>query len=423
MAFDIYPITDFNNLNVDWMIQQMSDQTEHLDNLDAGVSANADAIAQEVLDRQGADAGLQYQIDNITAGLTPVLDRTQNVLSKRHVLFVMDSFGSWPSSGNSAADCAADYMGLQAGDWELIYAAAYGFATSPGFYDLLTNASITITRDEITDVVFIAGNNDLGAAENTVQTNMTAITTWIKSNIQNAKVWVMFDAYRPLTGSTNSYQSTQVIYERCAAKAEMTYVNIAPAYHATDYVDFVNGGGVHPTLDGSKALGYAVAQALSGSRDPNGGRSWTFLGLTPGAVVTAISTGFAINCRFGDALELYINPGATWTVNSASWRCVGGNIWNAQGTWYDAADVTSAFFNSPSVYPFTILAPCTFECTDTGADALMDGFVGMRFTSGKLKCTFFGDANRNAGTANEGWAKISKVHFKGGSYTLSAFNN
>ena len=422
-----YPITDFNNLNVDWMIGQMSEQATDIDTLEAGVSANADAIAQEVLDRQAADAGLQYQIDNITIGTALVLPRTPNVNTIRQIVFVTDSFGSFPDAASSFVEECAANMNLQLGNWQKIYQAGSGFYLSDAtkrFLTMIQNATITLIPDEVTDFVFVGGNNDLGAGLGDIRGQVVACAQWVQSNYPNAKVWVVFDAFRTLSGpDANASQTTQKAYQEGAAMEGAVYATVAPAMHG---VDLIRSDGVHPTNSGVVALGKALSEVLVGSPNPTGGRSWAKVTGTPSSVVTALEDGWMMNSINGDMIEVFINPGYTWTVNSASWRAVGGNMWYANGhTWYDAAtDVTAAFFNSPSLYPFTIAAPCCFECdTADGGAPYMNGFTMIRFTGGKIKCVFFGDPNRNAGTANEGWAKISKVHFFGGSWTLSALNN
>ena len=420
-----YPITDFNNLNVDWMIGQMSEQSDDIDTLQAGVAANAQAILDEEGARQLEDANLQYQIDNITIGTALVLPRTPNVNTIRQIVFVTDSFGSFPDASSSFVEECAANMNLQAGNWQKIYQAGSGFYLSDAskrFLTMIQNANITLTPDEVTDFVFVGGNNDLGAGLGNIRGQVVACAQWVQSNYVNAKVWVVFDAFRTLSGpDSNASQTTQKAYQEGAAMEGAVFATVAPAMHG---VDLIRADGVHPTDAGVVALGKALSEVLVGSPDPNGGRTWAQVVATPGAVVTALEAGWMMNSVNGDMIEVYINPGYTWTVNSTSWRAVGGNIWYAQGhTWYDVGTVTAAFFNSPSLYPFTIAAPCCFECVDTPGDPYMNGYTMIKFYAGHIYATFFGDPNRNAGTANEGWAKISKVHFFGGSWTLSALNN
>lgn len=438
MAFQRYPITDFNNLNVDWMIGQLSEQTTDIDNLEAGVTANADAIAQEVLDRQTEDAGLQYQIDNIIAGTAQVKDRTLNINSLRQMVVVTDSFGSYPNVNNSFVEEAMANLNIPAASFQKIYQAGSGFYlsdTSKRFYTMIQNAAISLTPDEVTDFVFVGGNNDLGAGLGDIRGEVVNCAQWVHTNYVNAKVWIIFDAWRPLSGPHNLNpgnftQITQKAYQEGAALEGSVFATVAPAMHG---IDLLLADGVHPSATGVIALGKAVAEVLAGSPNPTGGRTWAQVTVTPGSIVTALDNGWMLNCYNGDMIEIMINPGYTWTVNSGSWRCIGMNRWYGYSPYndplygnhviYEVGPVTAAFFNSTTLYPFEILAPCTFECTDTGADALMDGFVNMRFDTGKLYCFFIGDAMRHAGTSNEGWAKISKVHFKGGSWTLSALNN
>lgn len=425
MAFTRYPITDYNNLNVDWMIEQISTNKEDISDLSSGVSGNAAAIQQEARDRAAADEDLQTQIDNIEIGQAAVMDRRPNVNQIRKVVFVTDSFGSFPDAASSFVEEAASNLNLQPGNWEKIYQAGSGFYlsdTTKRFLTMIQNATIQLEPAEVTDFVFVGGNNDLGAALNSIRGQVIACAQWVAANYANARVWVIFDAWRPLSGpDSNASQNTQKAYMEGAAMEGATYATAAPAMHG---VDLIRSDGVHPTDAGVVALGKAVSEILAGSPDPTGGRTWAQVAITPGAVVTNLEAGWMINSYNGNMIEVYINPGYTWTVNSTSWRAVGGNIWYSNGhTWYDVGTVTAAFFNSPSLYPFTMMAPATFECTDSGADALMDGFVALRFYGGHLYATFFGDAMRHAGTANAGWAQISKVHFKGGSWTLSALNN
>lgn len=428
MAFQRYPFTDFNNLNVDWMIGQLAEQTEALDDQAAGIAANAQAIIDEASTRQTEDAGLQYQIDNIIAGTARVLDRRPNVNQIRQIVFVTDSFGSFPDASSSFVEECAANLNLQPGNWEKIYQAGAGFYLSDStkrFLTMITNATITLTPEEVTDFVFVGGNNDLGAGLGNIRNQIVLCAQWVATNYPNARVWVIFDAWRPQsTSDGNAGQTTQKAYQEGAALEGATFATAAPAMHG---VDLIRSDGVHPTDDGVVALGKAVAEILAGSPNPTGGRTWAQVKVTPSAVVTALENGWMMNSYNGDMVEVYINPGYTWTVNAASWRPVGGNIWYNNGSvnhvFFDAGTVTEAFFNSTSLYPFTIMAPCTFECTDTGDDTYMDGYTAIRFTGGHVYCTFFGNAMRNKGTANQGWAKISKIHFKGGSWTLSALNN
>ncbi len=424
MAFNRYPYTDYNNLNLDWIVERVKGNEDGIAQNAEDVRELEDALESEERERAAADADLQNQIDNIEIGKAAVLDRRPNVNTSRKIVWVTDSFGSFPNASASFVEEAAADLNLAPGTFQKIYQAGAGFYlsdTSKRFRTMIENANITIQPDEVTDFVFVGGNNDLGAALGSIRDQVIQCCQWVAASFPNARVWVIFDAWRPLSGpDSNASQTTQKAYMEGAAMEGATYATAAPAMHG---VDLIRADGVHPTDAGVVALGKCVAEILAGSPDPTGGRTWAQVAVTPGAVVTAIEAGWMMNCYNGSMIEVYINPGYTWTVNSTSWRAVGGNIWYSQGhTFYDVGTVTAAFFNSPSLYPFTMIAPCTFDCAD-GGPAHMDGFTMIRFTGGHVYAAFFGDAMRNAGTANEGWAKISKVHFKGGSYTLSAFNN
>lgn len=194
-----------------------------------------------------------------------------NLTSDRKFIFIGDSYGDgynptgdgvgWPTL---VSNCLGKTIGVNA--WSASTGSA-GFCRAENdnrAFDYLLNTVIaqltTSQKEEITDVVFGGGYNELGHTNNEIFAGMARCRTLVRNNLPNAKMWVLAIGWSIQSESRrnlcNIYRSA---YSENANQHNMIY---RECYDSLQDTACLSADGVHPSYQGYVDLATAISREL-----------------------------------------------------------------------------------------------------------------------------------------------------------------
>ena len=270
MVFAKYPITDYNNLNVDWMVDKLRENTDNIDLNAAGLTAEteareaADSAEKEA--REQADANLQAQIDILSPfNVTDYLAVNKKSLPGQ-ILLIGDSYlAGWTPDGDVTdwGTVLAGSLGKTIGTDLFRYPlGGAGFCNAPGgrtFISLLNESAAdpAIDASKVTYIIAAGGWNDRGFTLEAMAAAVRSFYATARSLYPNSIVYVANVGY----GSGSTYTT----YQKAAVSDGYSHGNplgdlwTVLAAHASDYL---SSDGIHPNADGNAALAEAIYQKL-----------------------------------------------------------------------------------------------------------------------------------------------------------------
>lgn len=242
-----YPYTDFHEMNLDWLLQQMKELNERMDNFVTEITADIIPIVQQAIEEGLID--VTYDSTNETvvlvpgAGVTsqhlakffqinnykyPVADQTardtiNNWISNfnytsgnmyKKAIFIGDSFlAGWSPDGEytSWGVILAGKLGLTVDTSAFIYyQGGAGFVATNqdrNFITMLTEAinDNRFSNDDIDLIVVGGGQNDQWTTTSVTMAAMSNFSTAAKANFPNARIYVAnmcFSQYKAASRST-----------------------------------------------------------------------------------------------------------------------------------------------------------------------------------------------------------------------------
>lgn len=214
MAFTKYPITDYNNLNVDWIIEstkQNLEETAELSDrvtmLESNVEAQVDQwledekpeIVQDVIDSVGALSRLRNFVligDSFSIGITPGIGTYDGIGWADWCKTWIEQYTNskvWTSRG-------------------LVAPGNSGFASTLPYSQHLTYVAGLMTDDEkasITDIIVLGGSNDLAYLAS-VEPAIAAFMAQAKATFPNAQVKIGW-----LGSNIYGMYNARAYYESC----------------------------------------------------------------------------------------------------------------------------------------------------------------------------------------------------------------
>ena len=194
-----------------------------------------------------------------------------NLLYDRKFILIGDSYLESPSVATSWGHYIEEYFGIDVVVSLPVSGGGFWVNNANLFLNALSNASIS-NKDKITDIVVCGGINDIAGTFNRTNLN-TAINnfcTYCKENYPNAKVRIGFIG-NVIAGTTyaSGYSYEKLIngietYKNCTEYGAVYLNGVEVIMH--DYRNINKNDYLHPTQDGSKALGRGIGEAIySGS--------------------------------------------------------------------------------------------------------------------------------------------------------------
>lgn len=270
MAFTKYPITDYNNLNLDWLVEQTRENTDNID-------LNASGLASEILTRAGDDAAerqarinADQNLQNQINVLSPVNVTDYVAINKRslpgQILLIGDSYlEGWTPDGHVTdwGTALATLLDKTVGTDLFKYARGGSglVAANAGrtFRSLLAEAAQdpAITAGKVTYIIAGGGWNDHSHSAGEIADAASAFYADAKTLYPNAIVYVANMGYAP-GASYSVFQKNNVSdgYGRRNALGDLW--TVLAAYPEL----YLSSDGIHPNSAGSAALARAVYDVL-----------------------------------------------------------------------------------------------------------------------------------------------------------------
>ncbi len=404
-----YPITDFNNLNLDWLVEQTRENTDDISDLSAGVSGNAAAIQAEADERERVDDDLQDQIDAIQAGAA--LDRMLNVDSKRQVIFIADSYGLVNSP--CFCDKAASALGISASNYQLIAKGSAGFQRAVydvnyTFLHMLQTATITLSPSLVTDIIVCGGANDIGANTADLYTAIQNFANYCHATYINAKVSVYFTAYRMDISNSNAYVNCYNDMAYGCGLAGVKFANLSTALHS---LGLLASDKIHPNGTGDASLGRALAIAMVGGDPQSIGIGQNNFTMTIVAPCVSIGAWAISNAITNGLLYVHFTGNQTWQFDDTSAiNCNGG-------TWYKLADITGGNLMVNSAHTYATVMSLNVTIFFMNGDVL-PATMDVRIRNCELHVRFW--CLKNSAWKN---GAIDRIITGSGSFTLDPIRN
>ena len=184
---------------------------------------------------------------------------------KRKYLFIGDSYGStYTAEGVTITgwlDKIGNIMGLTSQQYENSWAIS-GQGFRGGDYAWKTTMLTKPDDNDVTDVVFVGGDNDIRYGDDpTLITAINETITLAKQKYPNAKIWVGFCATDFTATEVNLSQKACGVYSRYATYNGAIFMNGLPTcLYNIEYMRMPS----HPNNIGTDVLAAAISSALQG---------------------------------------------------------------------------------------------------------------------------------------------------------------
>lgn len=269
MAFNRYPITDFNNLNLDWLVETAREA------VDAGATAeesarlaaeSQEAAAASVTEAQGYAADAAASAAEAAAGGT-------KAFIPRGMTDVIVIGDSYAARNVNWQEPLRNFLGLSSDHWHVYAEGSSGFSyqglSGHTWGDLLLQASQDMTEAEqaaVSHIIVAGGANDTYNSVDTVESAMATFLSDAATLFPNAVVYVGFIGVIWDPAKSHLIGDTCAAYKRCFKHGNGMYLNgVEYAMHNLAYLD---ADMVHPNETGVRQIAGAMRNALvTGSAD------------------------------------------------------------------------------------------------------------------------------------------------------------
>lgn len=314
MAFNLYPYSDFHELNLDWIIRKIKELTHAMTDFEAlnkitfsgawditkqypawtivndngagyisirpvpaGALLTDNTYWRGVVDYTATIADLQNRVINlendmttvqgnittINNSITAINNRLKDKLKGRRFVILTDSYGEIV---DNFAGQLPNYLPLTPNDNYFVFAyPSRGIKGGNGAdgYDFYTpfssDYSVVTNRDTITDFIILCGANDWNVAYNVIQAKMAELCGFIKTQFPNAVIsignvgFTITPSYFPNVLQVSSY------YMQYAAENGVTFIaNAENWFHYTNWMS----DAVHPSATGSRLIAQNLADYI-----------------------------------------------------------------------------------------------------------------------------------------------------------------
>lgn len=266
MPYTHYPYTDYNNLNLDWLIDQTRENTDDIALTSSGLTTEIqdrqNAVAGERAARIAADRNLQNQIDILSpTGLQDYVTKNKRSLPGQ-VLLIGDSYlagwtpdGDVTSWGAALAGMLDKTIGTDIFEYALGGAGLVNAIAGRTFRSLLSEAAAdpAIDTDKVSTIIVGGGWNDRGFSGQVISAAVVQFFADAKSLYPNAIVYVANMGYG-IGSSYSAYMKANVSdgYGRLNPIGDIW--TVLSTYRSI----FLSSDNVHPNSDGNTALARAI---------------------------------------------------------------------------------------------------------------------------------------------------------------------
>lgn len=299
-----------------------------------------------------------------------------NLLYDRKFILIGDSYLESPSVATSWGHYIEEYFGINVIESVAVSGGGFWVNSANGFLNALSNISVT-DKDKITDIIVCGGINDIAGTfnANNLITAINNFCSYCSSNYPNAKVRIGFIG-NVIAGTTyaSGYSYGKLIngieaYKKCNEFGAIYLNGIEVIMH--DYRNINKNDYLHPTQDGSKALGRGIGEAIYS------GSCHYMTPVTDDIVITPVSGG-TVDSTLG---ETCIN-GSIVNINPHTLRfSFSGGKTISGSSWTEIASISSDkyIFNTG----FAVNIQTQITC-DLAPSKLINIPMSVRISNGKI---------------------------------------
>ena len=267
--FDKFPYTNFQELNLDWIISKIrhidvtKEETEALKDQAAASATAAAGSATAAAGSATAAAGSATAAAESAAAVEAALNRKYIIIS--------DSYGD---RTNSWIDKLVAILGLTSSDYFTSSVGGAGFAYGFTFErQLITLAGSIADKDSITDIIIGGGFNDRSVATATVKSAISSFVSYAKTTFPNAKVHIGFIGWSFNSEFVSELLANNVLntYKQCCEYGADYIDHSDEVMHdstlflqepQSPYTLYLGYQYVHPNDDGAMAIANCMANYI-----------------------------------------------------------------------------------------------------------------------------------------------------------------
>lgn len=260
-----YPYSDFHNLNLDWILNTIKENTDYVKTIEDLVeNFNISGRVAAELTNMYNDGRLQTLVDNAVAP---------------DILLVGDSFGEGFQPDSATRQGWIYYFKQYLHTGATIYDTYMGGASflrddDASFRSLIQAKAVSMTADQrakVGHVIIVGGTNEsLMTNNSTLSARIQDCVAMIHSAFPNTKVYIGFTANiikpKATTSTTPTYQTVRLNMSACAdaymhTLADYVYLDGVENVLLAQSANPMASDGMHPSVSGYNILGNAILKA------------------------------------------------------------------------------------------------------------------------------------------------------------------
>ena len=340
------------------------------------------ALEEEYSDIDAALIAMQSVVSGLgdsVAGLSAEV-LAINTIKNRKFVFIGDSYAAMTTLFQDVVTS----MGIASDHYVIQSANGISFAGSTGhFIDRLAAALNDIEGTSVTDIVVVGGLNDSVNAytdSGELWAAMSTFNDYAKEYCPNAKVHLGYCGHVDIS-NVNAAQRTwhkqyitldrYINYSGSLGWHYMTNIE----YTLRGIRSYLSSDGVHPTVDGTRALVQAVVLSLTGTYDckyVDASLSHNYAASVNNGSINVFST--SLYMKDNGVISFTLNPfELTYSLGSTNFSVLASDITITDYPFYEILTGHEFFFHTPATFAY-----------NDGADKFMEVDTMITFGQGKV---------------------------------------
>ena len=287
MNGEMFPYSNYHDLNLDWIIKTAKELQEKELDLEY-IAEQAEEIKQELENLEHLDSDFQVlqqnfdQLSDKVDGLEDDFEQLQSDVAAEiarfrspmaSIICLTDSYGTNDAEADrySWCDQLKDSLGLDSNHYLKIATAGASFGddeTNKNLYQMFIAGTANLTTDRkngVTDIIIVSGINEWNESRTIMYDSMVALNTNIRAEFPNAVIWLFAVEWDKLANVRyhtlgNASGNTYNLYRQHCASLGWRYVqNLSAMVFSSVYVDTV-----HPTTAGSRMIMNIIKSTIEG---------------------------------------------------------------------------------------------------------------------------------------------------------------
>lgn len=242
-----------------------------------------------------------YDIKDTTARSSiATINNTLDLKFNKKYLLVGDSYGEgYTPDGYVESWCTKfkNLAGLNNSNCTILVAGGYGFGITNNFATLIQTAT---ADDELTDIILLAGYNDITAGSSNIKTGMQNFKTNCASKFPNATIKIGFVGWSNDPAKLVNLRFACNYYIQACKELNIEYLNNMD-YCLHEYFSSFSSDGFHPNVHGEERIATSLINALNTGdanisfnyENFNMGMNYAFT--TPTTITSAFTTNMINN--------------------------------------------------------------------------------------------------------------------------------